>query len=191
MEEEVTKNQVDSTTTASSNGEPKKTDTVSYDSFRKSVEAEKRARERAQNLEAQLEAKNNQELEAQGKHEEIIANLKQKLSTTQNELAEVKTSATWDKVTGAIKTEALKAGCVDPDKLIRLYGDDEFSILQSEDGRLRQESVQALVEKSKKDNWFLFPEREVKINDGVPSKKPIVNKNLEDLSLEELRNLLP
>lgn len=166
--ENVNANQVDSTTEASS-PEGKQNDTVSYDSFRKSVEAEKRAREKAQQLEAELEAKKQAELEAQGKHQEIIDSLKNKLFEVESTLKKERESNLWDKVTSAVKTEAVKNGCTDPDKLIKLFDRNDFSILQAENGHIRPESLGALMEKAKKENYFLFNKGEVRVNDAVPA----------------------
>jgi hypothetical protein len=164
----VTTNQVDSTAPASSS-EVKQNDTVSYESFRKSVEAEKNAKERARVLEAELEAKKNAELEAAGKHEEIIANLRAKTHELESSLKSERETRIWDNVTGAIKTTAIKQGCTDPDKLIRLFDKEDFSTLQAENGKIREDSLGALMEKAKKENHFLFSRGEVRINDATPS----------------------
>ena len=168
--ENVNENQVDSTTEASSTEEAKQ-DQVSYDSFRKSVEAEKRARERAQALEAELEAKKQAELEAQGKHEEIIQSLKSKLHETESVLKSEREKYLWNNVTSAVKTEAAKHGCKNPDKLVKLLDREDFSMLQAENGQIMAQSLSALIDKAKKENDFLFTAPAVKINDAVPSSK--------------------
>lgn len=167
--ENVNESQVDSTTEASST--EAKQDQVSYESFRKSVEAEKRARERAQSLEAELEAKKQAELEAQGKHEEIIQSLRGKLHETESTLKEEREKYLWNNVTNAVKTEAAKHGCKNPDKLVKLLDRDDFSILQAENGQIMDQSLSALIDKAKKENDFLFTSPPMKINDAVPSSK--------------------
>lgn len=168
--ENVNENPVDSTTEASSS-EAEKKDQVSYDSFRKSVEAEKRARERAQQLEAELEAKKQAELEAQGKHEEIIESLKNKLYETESTLKKEREKYLWNSVTSAVKTEAVKHGCKNPDKLVKLLDQEDFSMLQAENGQIMSQSLHALIDKAKKENDFLFTAPAMKINDAVPSGK--------------------
>lgn len=168
--ENVNENQVDSTQEASSSEEAKQ-DQVSYESFRKSVEAEKRARERAQMLEAELESKKQAELEAQGKHEEIIQNLRLKLSETESVLKKERESYLWNSVTSAVKTEAAKHGCKNPDKLVKLLDKNDFSMLQAENGQIMEQSLSALIDKAKKENDFLFTQPAVKINDAIPSGK--------------------
>lgn len=166
--ENVNENQVDSTSEASS-PEERKQDQVSYESFRKSVEAEKRARERAQALEAELEAKKNAELESQGKHEEIIESLKTKLYKTESTLKEEREKYLWNNVTSTVKTEAMKHGCTNPDKLVKLLDKDDFSMLQAENGNIMPQSIAALMDKAKKENDFLFTGAAIKVNDSIPN----------------------
>ena len=142
---------------------------VSYESFRKSVEAEKNARERARQLEQELEAKNNADLEAQGKHDEIIESYKRKSLELERTLKEEREAALWGNVTSTVKTEALKQGCKNPDKLIKLFDKEDFSMLQTENGQIMPQSLNALMEKAKKENDFLFGGTNVRVNDAVPS----------------------
>lgn len=160
---------VEQTTEASST--EVKQDQVSYESFRKSVEAEKRARERAQTLEAEMEAIKQAELERQGKHEEIIQNLRGKLHETESTLKSERERHLWNNVTSAVKTEAAKHGCKNPEKLVKLLDRDDFSMLQAENGQIMEQSLNALIDKAKKENDFLFTAPAMKINDAVPSSR--------------------
>lgn len=162
-------------------------DKVSYESFRKSVEAEKRARERAQTLEAELEAKKQAELEAQGKHQEIIDSLKNKNFELESTLKKEREKYLWNNVTSAVKTEAVKHGCKNPDKLVKLMDSDDFSMLQAENGQIMSQSLAALMDKVKKENDFLFTGPAVKVNDAVPSNNPPVQreKSLAEMTSAE------
>lgn len=168
--ENVNENQVDSTQEASSS-EERKQDQVSYDSFRKAVESEKRAKERARELESKLEAKMQAELEAQGKHEDIIQSLKSKLQETEGTLKKERESYLWNNVTSAVKTEAAKHGCKNPEKLVKLLDKEDFSMLQAENGQIMGQSLSALIDKAKKENDFLFTSPAVKVNDATPSSR--------------------
>ena len=181
----VNEDQVDSTSEASST--EKKQDLVSYESFRKSVSAEKAARERAQTLEAELEARDQAKLEAEGKHQEIIDGLRNKLTQTETTLTKERETNLWNNVTGAVKSEAVKHGCLNPDKLIKLFDKSDFSMLQADGGSIRQDSLAALMEKAKKENDFLFKQAPMKINDAVPSGNPSKpsRKDVKDMSSAE------
>lgn len=183
-------NQVDSSSQASS-GEASGKDSVAYESFRKSVEAEKRARQKAQELESELEQIKQKELEAQGKHEEIIDSLRNKNYELESTLKKERERFLWSNVTSTVKTEALKHGCSNPDKLIKLLDKDDFSILQAEEGTIRNDSLQALMEKAKKENDFLFKKGEVKFNDVAPVTTVRQEaKDLKDLDKNEIMKLL-
>ena len=73
MEQEV-KNPEGSNPPAS--GEGSGDNKVSYDSFRKSVEAEKNARKRAQELESRVQEFERKEMEKAGQYEKLIQQLK-------------------------------------------------------------------------------------------------------------------
>lgn len=184
-------NPVDSTTQASS--EVVKTDTVAYESFKKSVEAEKKARERAQQLEAELSTYKTKELEAQGKYEEITQTLKQQLQEKELTLKQERERYAWNTVTGAIKTEAMKHGCLDPNKLIRLLDKTDFETLRAENGEIDSTSLASLMDRSKKDNSFLFNSPAVKFNDvtprsGQPERQAV--KSPKEMSKEELEKAI-
>lgn len=187
--EEVNQNPVDSTQEASSTPEASQSteqkDVVQYDSYKKVLSEAKNAKERARQLEAELEAKNTAELEKQGKHQEIIENLRAKNADLETKYRKERESALWKDVTGAIKSEAAKAGCINPDKLIRLLDKSDFQTLQAEDGKVVQDSVKMLVEKAKKEDYYLFSKGELPVMDATPSNK-IDKPNLSELSKDEI-----
>ena len=186
MEQEVNQNPEGSTTQASGEVESKQ---VSYDSFRKSVEAEKNARKRAQELESRLQEYERKEQEAKGNYEQVLTSYKSELEKTKEALKKERESYLWERVTSGIKTEAVRAGCQNPEKLIRLLDKDDFQSLHSEDGySIKQDSLQALIEKAKKENDFLFKKPEVKINDASPTSKveTYKEKSIHEMSKEEI-----
>lgn len=170
MEQEVNQNPEGLTTQASGEVESKQ---VSYDSFRKSVEAEKNARKRAQELESRLQEFERKDMEAKGEFEKLKQSLIQENESLKQTLKKKDETYLWERVTSGIKTEALKAGCANPDKLIKLLDRSDFESLQADaDGyNLKQESLQALIEKAKKENDFLFTKPEIKVNDLPPKSK--------------------
>jgi len=164
-------------------------DTVKYESYRKSVEAEKKARERANKLQEQLDAKENADLEASGNFQEIIDNLKGKNKDLEARYLNERKQALWKDVTGAIKTEAHKAGCINPDKLIKLFDKSDFETLQADDGQIRQESVMQLIEKAKKEDYYLFTKGNVPVMSATPMNK-IEQPTLNELSKDEIIAML-
>ena len=191
--EEVNTNPVDSTQEASSTPESNQAveqkDVVQYESYKKVLSEAKNAKERARQLEAELETKKNAELEAQGNYQEIIENLKAKTTDLESKYRKERENALWKDVTGAIKNEATRAGCINPDKLIRLLDKSDFETLQADDGQIRPESVQQLIEKAKKEDYYLFNKGTVPMMDAVPSSK-INKQNHNDLSKDEIIAML-
>ena len=191
--EDVNENQVDSTEAASSTEvkqEEQKKDVVAYESFQKSVSAEKAARKRAKELEEKLEAIENARLEKEGKHDEIIQSLRTKVSDYETTLAEERKKYLWNSVKSAVKTAAVKNGCSDPDKLLKLLDNDDFSTLKASDGDIDPSTLNALIEKSKKENWFLFSGKEVKVNDVNPTTKIEKGAQTEEQLFEDYINSL-
>lgn len=175
-------NLVDSSENASSNSSEK----VDYASFRKSVEAEKRARQRAVELESQLESLKTKELEEKQEFKTLADEFKSKYQQAQDELKKERESRGWEKVTSAIKLKAKDSGCVAPDKLIRLFDKADFEMLRAEDGQIKAETLDALMEKAKKENAFLFNQGQVKFNDALPNNRTIEKPNINAMSKEEL-----
>lgn len=187
MEQEVKQDPVDQSGATSG---ATKEDKVSYDSFRKSVEAEKNARKRAQDLESRVQEFERKEMEAKGQYEKLVQQLKDENERLKTDVKKERETYLWERVTTGIKTEAMKAGCQSPDKLIKLLDKTDFETLQADaDGyNLKQESLSALIEKAKKENGFLFSPAQVKINDASPSSRvqTYETKSLGQMSKEEI-----
>lgn len=191
MEQEVKIDPVDQSGAASG---ATKEDKVSYDSFRKSVEAEKNARKRAQELESKLQEFERRDMEAKGQYEKLVQQLKEENESLKTNVKKERETYLWERVTSGIKTEAMKAGCQSPEKLIKLLDKSDFESLQAEaDGyNLKQESLSALIEKAKKENAFLFSAPQVKINDAAPSSRvqTYETKSLDQMSKDEIMQKL-
>lgn len=161
-------------------------DKVDYASFRKSVDAEKKARQRAAELEAQLESLKTKDLEEKQEFKTLADEFKSKYQQTQEELKKERERYGWEKVTSAIKFKAKESGCVAPDKLIRLFDKADFEMLKAEDGQIKSETLEALMDKAKKENAFLFSQGQVKFNDALPGNKPVEKRSVNAMTKEEL-----
>lgn len=182
-------NLVDSGDQASSQGASE--GKVSYESFRQSVDREKAARRRAQELECELESYRQKELESKGNFQQIIDDLKSRNQELETNLNKEREQYAWTTVTSAIKTEAQKAGCAYPDDLVRLLNKSEFELLKAENGKIHEDSLKTLIEDSKKKKPFLFNQGTVKINDALPRnpEKPKV-KAPSEMTKEEIEKEL-
>lgn len=170
--EEINQNPVDSNPSASSEGESKQQ--VSYDSFRKSVEAEKNARKRAQELEARVQEYERKEMEAKGQYEKIAAELRKENETLKATMRSKDEAYHWDKIQNGLKAEAKSQGFrFSPDEFISLLKKEDLEALKSTDGQtVPSEAFKLVVENFKKTrdpNYFTAPVVEIK--DAPPTTK--------------------
>jgi hypothetical protein len=184
------KNLVDSSTDTSGESETK--GTVAYDSYRKSVAAEKTARKRAQDLEAELESIRQKELEDKGNYQQLLEQYKNKNQELELSLKKERETYAWNTVTSAIRLEAQKAGCTSPDKLIKLLDKSDFEMLQSDNGTIKADSLGSLMDKARKENAFLFSQGSVKFNNVTPKSeiKNETKKSASEMSREEIEKEL-
>lgn len=184
------KNLVDSSTDTSGESETK--GTVAYDSYRKSVAAEKTARKRAQDLEAELESIRQKELEDKGNYQQLLEQYKNKNQELELSLKKERETYAWNTVTSAIRLEAQKAGCTSPDKLIKLLDKSDFEMLQSDNGTIKADSLGSLMDKARKENAFLFSQGSVKFNNVTPKSeiKSETKKSASEMSREEIEKEL-
>jgi hypothetical protein len=135
----------------------KPSETVAYDTYRKSVNAEKNAKARAAELEAELQKIKQEKDLADGNKDKVISELMKKAETLENEFKKTKSTYAWSALTGEIKRTAAKHGCKDPEKLIKLMDDEDFNSIEvGEDFSIKQETLENVINKSKKENHFLF-----------------------------------
>jgi len=192
MEQDNITNQVDSTSNASSSEGSK--DVVSYESFRKSVAAEKAAKDKARELESQLESYKQKELESSGKTEEFITSLKEKARSLESQLESERKNYAWERISSTVKQEAVKQGFkYQPEAFIKLLDADDFRSMQVGDGfKVDQTSLSNVVEKMKKNYSDMFVQKGPSINDVTPMTKIDKEKDidLKSMSKDELEKLI-
>ncbi len=109
---------------------------------------------------------------SEGKKDEVIESLRNQLKNLKGELQETRDSYNWNTVESQVKQAAMKEGCVDADKLVKLISDDDLAALEVDSRyRVNQDDLINLVTKAKKENVFLFEEGNANINDLTPSTK--------------------
>lgn len=167
-------------------------DSVSLSSYQK-VLKEKKARDaRLSEMELKLQQLEEEKLAKDGKLQELLDTYKKKTSELEMKLEKTTKSYAWNSVTGEIKREALKAGCKDPDKLIRLMSDDDLKAIEVGDNfSINTESLRELIEKNKKENYFLFESSSKQAAAGIPTSKAFEKpeKEIKDMSLDELKEM--
>lgn len=177
----------------SAGGESDKTkDSVSFDSYQKVLKEKKLYLSKYSELEAQVAQLRQEKDMAEGNKDKVIEELKKQYQQVKTDFEKTKQNYTWSTLTGEIKREAMKHGCKDPDKLLRLMSDDDLRSLEiGEDFSINPGGLKEIIEKNKKENHFLFESSPKSAAVGVPGKKAPVEpeKNIKDMSLDELRTL--
>lgn len=145
---------------------------VDYETYQKTLVAEKNAKARLSQLESELEKIRQEKDLAEGNKDKVIEELKKHNDLLKSEFNKTKQTYAWSTLTGEIKREALKNGCKDPDKLIRLMSDEDLSSIEVGDNfSIDPGSLKEVIERSKKDNYFLFESSPKQAAPGLPGKK--------------------
>jgi len=171
MSEETTSAPVEQPeNTSGVNGKEQK-DFVAYESFQKALNEKKTAQSKLSEYEKELQTLREEKLQREGKTEELVDTYRKQILELNESMSKKEKTYAWNTLTGEIKREALKLGCVDPDKLIRLMDDEDLrSINVGEDFTIDKNSLTQVIEKNKKDNFFLFNSSNKIASAGVPSK---------------------
>jgi hypothetical protein len=144
-------------------------------------------------LEEMVKTFNQDQQISEGRKDEVIGKLREEVKVLRTELVDTKDSYNWNTVESQVKQAALKDGCVDPDKLVKLIDDNDFAALEV-DGKFRvnQEDLTSLLTKVKKGNPFMFSEGSANIDDLNPSNKiqKVTKKPISEMSTAEIEAAL-
>lgn len=173
-----------------SSGNEGKKDTVAYDSYAKLLNEKKSVQSKLSEYEARMQKLEEEKLQAEGNKDELLNKYRGQLDEMSKKLETTSKNYAWNTLTGEIKREAMKHGCINPDKLIRVMDDSTLeSIRVGDDFSIDQESLSMAIESAKKDNDFLFRNPSKPFSPGKPSNKPIEEKeeDIKKLSIDELK----
>lgn len=190
--------QVDDNTSGGSKGDNK----VSFESYDRVVRDNKKLQARFKEVEQTLNEKlkliddfEKGELESQGKKDELIAKLKKELGDKDAQLKEKTNTFAYERLKDQIRAEAVKAGCVNPEKLFKLLDPSDLRGIKLNDRFSADENeIKSLVDKAKEDHSDigLFGAISKRPNDVIPNsqtQKVIGKDDLKNLSVEQLKNL--
>jgi len=164
-------------------------DKVDYESFKRAVDEKKRMQAERDELNDKVKKYEDDKLEADGNKDQIIQNLRKELAEKSNKLKSVETSTTWEKIENQIQSAALKAGCKNPEKLMRLLDDGDIKSLEVDKKiKIHPDDLNRLIDKAKSENDFMFGKGTVRISDGQPTNE-VKQKGLKDLSESEKKEL--
>ncbi len=168
----------------------KPNNTVSYETYTKVLGEKKRRDEELAQLNSSLEAYRQKELEASGKTNELIDALKGKAKELESKLVDTDKKYKTRVLTGQIKAEAAKYGCIAPDDLLRVG--DFSGVTVDENFDVNTQELGVMLEKIKQDKPYLFKTNVTGVRDLPPSSSGVntKTKTLNEMSREELLGMI-
>lgn len=167
-----------------------KKDSVAYETYRKVLGEKKKRDEQIAEMQSRLEAIEQEKMAEQGKFQELADTWKSKAIEHENNLKQLQSNYALKSVTDQIEREAMKAGCTNTEKLMRLVNIEDLTDSVGEGFKVDSTALKEFVEKAKVDNDFLFSVKGPGIKDGVPAKVETEKKGLESMSLDDKLRLL-
>lgn len=169
--------------------EQKQQDKVAYETYRKTVDAEKKAKAKADELARKLKEYEEKDMAAQGKSQELIESLRSQVKEKEDTLKNVVGSFAHRAVSSRIREEAVKQGCLDVDLLLKA-GADEFSKIEvnPEDGfSVNNDDLKRFFETTVTKHPMLFKNAGPKFHDGNPAKpQSFQAQSVDKMKPEEL-----
>ena len=143
-----------------------KSDTVAYDTYRKTLNEAKTAKSKLQDAEAKLAENEQIKLEADGKKDEVIEKLRKEKADLFETNKNLTTTYAETQVRRQIELKAKELGCVDTDALVKLMDYDGLDI---DDGyNISTQSLDMVMLKAKQDKSYLFSKPNPNVQDGAP-----------------------
>ncbi len=193
MENENQIDPVDQPAKAGGDDGKSKQDFVKFDSYKKALDEKKRTQDENSKLSQEIEKFREDDLKRKGKTDELLTAKDKRIAELESKVENLGKNYTWSSLTKEIKTEAIKSGCKNPEKLIKLMSDDDLQELSkniNDDFTINGEALKNVIEKNKQENYFLFESSSKKTVNGNPTTKIIdESKDLSKLTLDELKAL--
>lgn len=172
-----------------------KNDKVSYETYKKTVDAEKKAKAKLDEISKKLKEFEERDLAAQGKSQELIESLRSQIKEKDEKLQNVVGGFAYKSVSSQIREEAIKQGCLDVDLLLKA-SNDEFSKIEvdAENGfSVNSDDLKRFMETTMTKHPMLFKKSAPKFHDaspgGVVDGKKDFSKMTSAELLQEYKNL--
>ena len=195
LQEQVSDQSASETVKESVNAEAKSDNIPSYEWHRRVLSENKKFKSQLNETQERLRAYEEKEMEATGKHQDLIAALRnenQKLKAGIDERDQV---YTWSKRSEALRHAATQQGCVKPDHLLKLMDQEVLNQIQVDDSyNPVTDDVNRVVEsfKGNPDYQYLFRAKAHSVDTVTPSAKVQKKepRKIEEMSSDEIARLL-
>jgi predicted nuclease with TOPRIM domain len=163
---------------------------LSYDTYKRTVGEAKKYKSQVQEMQERLKMYEEKEMEAQGKHQDLIQALRDENSRLKDGIRERDEVYTWSKRREALMSAAYQQGCSKPEHLLKLMDSEKLNEIEvKEDFTPVMEDITRVVDeyKANPDFGYLFKQPSPKVETVNPMSKiekegPV---NFKDLPLSE------
>lgn len=142
-------------------------DMVAYETYKRKVDNEFRLKKRIEELEASQAQAETEKLEAAGKKDELIENLKSQLSTEMQKRKSLAESFAVSSIRKQIESEANKLGAVDSANLVRLLDLTKLDV-DLDTFQANPEQVKMVLDDAKKEMPYMFSKTAPNLESHVP-----------------------
>lgn len=194
-QEQVSDMPASETVKESVNAETKSDNIPSYEWHRRVLGENKKYKSQLTDAQERLKAYEQKEMEAQGKHQDLITALREENQKLKAGIDERDQVYTWSKRSEALRHVATQQGCVKPDHLLRLMDQEILNQIEVDDNyNPVTEDVNRVVEsfKGNPDYQYLFRAKAHTVDTVSPTAKieKEAPKKLADIPLAERIRML-
>tara|TARA_R100000773_G_scaffold11595_1_gene10720 strand:+ start:2705 stop:3352 length:648 start_codon:yes stop_codon:yes gene_type:complete len=187
--------QASETVTENVSTESKSGNIPSYEWHRRILGESKKAKSELAEARQRLEAYEQKEMEAQGKHQDLINALRDENQKLKAGISERDQVYTWSKRSEALRHVANQNGCIHSDHLLRLMDESVLQQIEVDDHyNPVAEDVQRVVEsfKGNPEYQYLFRSKAPSVDTVTPNSKAQKkeSKKISEMSSDEIAKIL-
>lgn len=163
-------------------------DTVSYDTYRRTLGQLKAAQNKLAELSERSQTLEDEKLAAEGKKEELVESYKKKYEEERDK-RKTQIRAFADEITfRQFESEASKFGCIKPEDLFTLYKQRIQALEISDDLKVDPDEIREIIEEAKVQRPFFFKKDSPRLSTDLPGDMPKPKtKTLKQMSIDELK----
>ena len=195
LQEQVSDQSASETVQENVNTETKSDNIPSYEWHRRVLGENKKYKSQLSDAQSRLEAYEQKEMEAQGKHQDLINALRDENQKLKAGISERDQVYTWSKRSEALRHVASQQGCVKPDHLLRLMDESVLQQIEVDDSyNPVPDDVHRVVEsfKGNPDYQYLFRSKAPSVDTVTPNSKAQKkeSKKISEMSSDEIAKYL-
>lgn len=194
-QEPVSDQSASETVTENVSTESKSENIPSYEWHRRVLGENKKYKSQLTDAQERLKAYEQKEMEAQGKHQDLISALRDENSKLKAGIDERDQVYTWSKRSEALRHVASQQGCLKPDHLLRLMPEEILNQIEVDDAyNPVVEDVNRVVEsfKGDPDYQYLFRAKAHSVDTVTPNSKVQKDepRKISEMSTDEIAKIL-